>query len=171
MADPWCGGGDSRPGHGDNGNGGTSGSLFCGEWLLGEIQVDPTSDVINLVPRGGGTPIPIMVDKDATNYRAWMAPWQEVTFNSLDEGDWIAVCMKDDGVAKVVILLEVPQKPFYLKLDGNVTNVTEVDGQQITVGIGDDKTFTIDLSSSGVDTTGIEVGQSVGRTDSQYFIP
>lgn len=112
MADPWCGGGDSRPGHGDNGNGGTSGSLFCGEWLLGEIQVDPTSDVINLVPRGGGTPIPIMVDRDATNYRAWMAPWQEVTFNSLDEGDWIAVCIKDDGVAKVVILLEVPQKPL-----------------------------------------------------------
>ncbi len=41
-----------------------------------------------------------------------MAPWQEVTFNSLDEGDWIAVCIKDDGVAKVVILLEVPQKPL-----------------------------------------------------------
>jgi hypothetical protein len=146
----------------DNGNGGTSGSLFCGEWLLGEIQVDPTSDVINLLPRGEDTPVGVAVNED-TKYRALMAPRQEITFDSLDDGDWIAVCLKD-GVARVVILLEAPQKPFYLKLEGNVTGVAD---EEITVQIGEGKTFTVDLSNSGADTTGIDEGQSVSLTISE----
>ena len=147
----------------DNGNVGTLGGPFCEEWLLGEIQGEPTGNVINLLPRDGDTPVPITVDEE-TNYRALMAPWQEITFDSLDDGDWIAVCIKD-GVAKFVILLEVPEKPFYLKLEGNVTGVA---GQEITVGIGDGETFTIDLSNSGVDTAGIEEGQSVKLTINEY---
>ena len=146
----------------DNGNGGTSGNYFCDEWLLGEVQGDATGNVINLVPEGGDTPVEITVDED-TNYGAWMAPWQEVTFDGLDDGDWIAVCIKD-GVAEVVILLEAPQKPFCLRLVGNVTGVQ---GQAITVDIGEGKTFTIDLSNSGADTTGIEEGQSVSLTISE----
>jgi len=43
----------------DNGNGGTSGNLFCDEWLLGEVQGDATGKVINLVPEGGDTPVEI----------------------------------------------------------------------------------------------------------------
>jgi len=147
----------------DNGNGGTSRSLFCDEWLLGEIQGDPAGSVINLLPRDGGMLVEIWVDEN-TSYKAWMAPWQEVTFDSLEDSDWIAVCIKD-GVAKVVTLLEAPQKPFHLTLVGNVTAVT---GQQITVGIGEGNTFTLDLSSSGVDTTGIEEGQSVRLTIGEY---
>ncbi len=145
-----------------NGNCKTLPGLFCDEWLLGEIQGDPTGDVINLVPRDGDTPVVVTVDED-TDYRAWVAPWQEVTLDSLDDGDWIAVCI-EDGVAEAVILFEVPQKPFCLKLEGNVTGAS---GQEITVGIGEGKTFTIDLSNSGVDTTGIEQGQSVTVTISE----
>ncbi|TET12865.1 MAG: hypothetical protein E3J81_09985, partial [Dehalococcoidia bacterium] len=63
----------------DNGNGGSLRGVLCDEWLLGEIQGDPTGSVINLLPRGGDTPEVITVDED-TNYKAWMAPWQEVTF-------------------------------------------------------------------------------------------
>jgi len=149
----------------DNGNGGTSPSLFCDEWLLGEIQGDPgdpIDDVINLLPRDGGMLVEIWVDGN-TSYKAWIAPWQEVTFDSLEDGDWIAVCLKD-GAAKVVILLEAPQKPFYLKLEGNVTGV---EGQAITVDIGEENTFTIDLSNSGANTIGIEEGQSVSLTISE----
>jgi len=148
----------------DNGNGGTLPSLFCDEWLLGEIQGDPAGSVINLLPRNEVTPVVITVDEEDTEYRAWMAPWQEVTFGSLDDGDWIAVCLKD-GAAKVVILLEAPQKPFYLKLEGNVTGVH---GQQVTMEIGGGNTLTMDLSNSGVDTTGIEEGQSVRLTIGEY---
>jgi len=84
----------------NDGNGGTSPSRFCEGWLLGEIQgdPDPTDNVINLVPRGGDMSVEITVDGD-TNYRAWMAPWQEVTLGSLDEGDWIALCI-EDGAAR-----------------------------------------------------------------------
>jgi hypothetical protein len=146
----------------DNGNGGNLRGVLCDEWLLGEIQGDPTGNVINLVPRGGETPEVITVDED-TNYKALMALWQEVTFESLDDGDWVAVCIMD-GVARVVILLEAPQKPFHLKLEGNVTGVV---GQAITVDIGEDNTFTVDLSNSGADTTGIEEGQSVSLTISE----
>ncbi len=148
----------------DNGNGGSLRGVLCDEWLLGEIQgdPDPTGNVINLVPRGGDMSVEITVDGD-TNYEAWMAPWQEVTLGSLDEGDWIAVCT-EDGVARVVILLEAPQKPFYLKLEGNVTAVED---EEITVQIGEGKTFTVDLSNSGANTIGIEEGQSVSLTISE----
>jgi len=146
----------------DNGNSGSLRGVFCDEWLLGEIQGDPTGNAINLVPRGGETPEVITVDED-TNYKALMALWQEVTFESLEDGDWVAVCIKD-SVARVVILLEAPQKPFHLMLAGNVTGVA---GQTITVDIGEGNTFTVDLSNSGADTTGIEEGQSVSLTISE----
>jgi len=139
----------------DNGNGGSLRGVFCDEWLLGEIQGDPAGNMINLVPRGEDMSVEITLDGD-TNYKAWMAPWQEVTFEGLDDGDWIAVCI-EDGAARVVILLKAPQKPFHLKLEGNVTGVA---GQEITVAIDEGKTFTINLSNSGLDTTGIEEGQS-----------
>ena len=144
----------------DNGNDGSLRGVFCDEWLLGEIQGDPdrTGNVINLVPRGGDMSVEITVDGD-TNYKAWMAPWQAVTLGSLDKGDWIAVCT-EDGAARVVILLEAPQKPFHLKLEGNVTGV---EGQAITVDIGEENTFTMDLSGVDVDLTGAE-GQPVSLT-------
>ena len=157
----------------DNGNGGSSRSLFCDEWLLGEIQGDPgdpIDDVINLVPRDGGMLVEIWVDGN-TSYKAWMAPWQEVTFDSLEDSDWIAVCLKDDDVAKVVILLEAPQKPFYLKLEGNVTAVNG----NVTV-LTDHGTFTIDLSGIDVEGMGInlddlEIDQPVTLTIGEYRPP
>jgi hypothetical protein len=45
--------------------------------------------------------------------------------------------------------------------------VTGVEGQAVTVDIGEGKTFTIDLSNSGADTTGIEEGQYVRLTISE----
>jgi hypothetical protein len=79
-----------------------------------------------------------------------MAPNQSVGFDKLGSGDWIAVCT-DNGVARLVVLLEIPQKPFNLRLDGNVT---AVNGSVITGSIKGGGTFTIDLTGVSGNFTG-----------------
>jgi hypothetical protein len=96
---------------------------LCDQLLLGTvIQIDKQAGTITLLPRGENTNVNITVNSD-TRYRSWMAPKQEVTLDSLKNNDWIAVCA-NNNVARLVVLLQVPEKPFSLKLEGNVTSAS-----------------------------------------------
>jgi hypothetical protein len=91
-----------------------------------------------------------------------MAPNQEVTFDDLGYGDWIAVCA-NNNVARLVVLLQVPQKPFYLRLQGNVT---AVNGNVITGNIKGGGTFTIDLtgvSGNFIGAAGQPIELNIGK--------
>ena len=93
--------------------------------LLGTIMQktgNATAGTITLLPRGGNTTVNITVNSD-TKYRAWPRLNQGVTFADLGYGDWIAV-RANNNVASLVVLLEVPAKPFYLRLEGNVTSAS-----------------------------------------------
>ena len=132
-----------------NGNGVKQGNQPCEEVLTGTImdmQVTGNAEAgtITLLPRGGNTTVNIVVNSD-TKYRVWMAPNQDIGFGSLGYGDWIAVCIKN-GVARTVVLLETPERPFYLKLEGNVT---AVNGNVITGNIDGGGNFTINLTGVG----------------------
>ena len=127
-----------------NGNGVKQGNQLCEELLTGTIiQVTGNAEAgtITLLPRGGNTTVNIVVNSD-TKYRVWMAPNQKIGFEDLAYGDWIAVCIKN-GVARTVVLLETPERPFYLKLEGNVT---AVNGNVITGNINGGGNFTINLT-------------------------
>jgi len=127
-----------------NGNGVKQGNQLCEELLTGTIiQVTGNAEAgtITLLPRGGNTTVNIVVNSD-TKYRVWMAPNQDIGFGNLGCGDWIAVCIKN-GVARTVVLLETPERPFYLKLEGNVT---AVNGNVITGNINGGGNFTINLT-------------------------
>jgi hypothetical protein len=141
-----------------NGNGNGNGNevqqrtQLCDELLTGTImQVigNAGSGTITLLPRGESTTGNITVNSD-TKYRVWMAPNQDIGFGSLGYGDWIAVCI-NNGVARAVILLESPERPFYLKLEGNVT---AVNGNVITGNINGGGNFTINLTGVGGNFTG-----------------
>jgi len=137
-----------------NGNGNANAvpqrTQLCDQLLLGTvIQVNAEADMITLLPRGENANVNITVNSD-TKYRSWMAPNQEVTFDDLGYGDWIAVCA-NNNVAKLVVLLQVPRKPFYLRLQGNVT---AVNGNVITGNIKGGGTFTIDLTGVSGNFTG-----------------
>lgn len=141
------------------GNSGSGVDRPCDEWLLGTVMGKTGSSgngTIVLLPRGESATVDITVNGE-TVYKAWMAPWNDVGFDNIEYGDWIAVCM-DDGAAKVVALLEAP---FRLNLNGNVTAVS---GNTITVTTGSGGNYTIDLTNSGVDVTGIQEGQPVRLT-------
>lgn len=135
-----------------NGNEGQQRTQLCNELLLGTIMQktgNATAGTINLLPRGGNTPVNVAVNSD-TRYRVWMAPNRGVGFDKLGSGDWVAVCT-DNGVARLVVLLEIPQKPFNLRLDGNVT---AVNGSVITGSIKGGGNFTIDLTGVSGNFTG-----------------
>ncbi len=135
-----------------NGNGVKQGNQLCEKLLTGTImQVSGNAEegTITLLSRGGNTTVGIAVNSD-TKYRVWMAPNQDIGFGSLGYGDWIAVCIKN-GVARTVVLLETPERPFYLKLEGNVT---AVNGNVITGNINGGGTFTINLTGVGGNYTG-----------------
>ena len=141
-----------------NGNGVQQRTQLCDELVLGTIMQktgNATAGTITLLPRGGNTTVSITVNSD-TSYRTWLRPNQDVTFDSLGYGDWIAVCT-NNGVARLVVLLEIPQKPFYLGLEGNVT---AVNGNIITGSIKGGGTFTIDLTGVSGNFTGA-AGQPV----------
>ena len=97
-----------------------------------------------------GTQLSSITVNSDTKYRAWLGPNQDVTFDSLGYGDWIAVCT-NNGVARLVVLLQIPEKPFYLGLEGNVT---AVNGKVITGNIKGGGTFTIDLTGVSGNFTG-----------------
>lgn len=133
-------------------------SPLCDEWLMGAVagkSGNAANGTITLASQGGGGNIAISVNSD-TKYRAWLNPAESVTFESLAVGDWIAVCIKSD-LAKLVVLLKPPQIPYCLRLAGNVTSVSN---GAITVTTGNSSSFTI----SGIDTTGLAVGQPVRLT-------
>jgi hypothetical protein len=148
----------------DNGDNVKQVKPSCNEWLMGTIEAKSGTagnGTIELASQKGDIEVTISVSGD-TVYRAWLAPWGNVTFESLEVGDWIAICV-EDGLAKLVILLEPPQKPFCLKLVGNVTAVT---GNLVTVTTAQGTTYTVDLSNVGGNFTGA-LGQpvtlSIGR--------
>jgi len=123
---------------------------LCDQFLLGTVmQVNAGAGTISLLPRGESTPVTITVNSD-TEYRAWPRPNQEVTVDDLGIGDWIAVCA-NNNVVSLVVLLQVPEKPFSLKLEGNVT---AVNGKVITGNIKGGGTFTIDLTGVSGNFTG-----------------
>ena len=126
--------------------------------ILGTIMqkaVNATAGTMNLLPRGGNSTVNITVNSD-TSYRAWLRPNRVVTFNDLKYGDWIAVCASNN-VARLIVLLQPPAKPFNLKLEGNVT---AVNGNIITGTIKGGGTFTIDLTGVSGNFTGA-AGQSI----------
>ena len=125
---------------------------ICDQLLLGTIMQktgNATAGTITLLPRDGSTTVNITVNSN-TNYRYWLRPKQEVTFGDLGKGKWIAVCA-NNNVARLVVLLQVPEKPFYLRLEGNVT---AVNGNVITGNIKGGGTFTIDLTGVSGNFTG-----------------
>jgi hypothetical protein len=135
-----------------NGNGVKQGNQLCEKLLTGTImQVSggAGAGTITLLPRGESTTGNITVNSD-TKYRVWMAPNQDIGFGSLGYGDWIAVCI-NNGVARTVVLLETPERPFYLRLEGNVT---AVNGNVINGNINGGGTFTINLTGVGGNFTG-----------------
>jgi hypothetical protein len=135
-----------------NGNEGQQRTPLCDQLLLGTIMQktgNATAGTITLMPRGGNTTVNITVNSD-TRYRTWLRPNQDVTFDSLEYGDWIAVCI-GNGTARLVVLLQVPEKPFYLGLEGNVT---AVNGSVITGNINGGGTFTINLTGVSGNFTG-----------------
>ncbi len=142
-----------------NGQGTTNPALRCDEKVLGTVMGKTGSAEngnITLLPRGESATVNITVN-NATVYRFWMAAWQKVTFESIEYGDWVAVCL-ENGVAKLVVLLEAP---FHLGLRGKVS---DVNGSVITVTTCSGGNFTIDLTNAGVDVTGIQEGQPVTLT-------
>ena len=142
-----------------NGNDGSDVKCSCDEWLMGAVMGKTGTagnGTITILPRGESVNINITVNGE-TVYKAWMALWNEVGFDDIEYGDWIAV-YTDDGVAKVVVLLEAP---FHLNLNGNVTAVS---GNTVTVTTGSGGNYTIDLTNAGVDITGIQEGQPVRLT-------
>jgi hypothetical protein len=74
-----------------------------------------------------------------------MVPNQSVGFDKLGSGDWVAVCA-NNGAASLVVLLEIPEKPFYLRLEGNVT---AVNGNVISGNTKGGGNFTINLTGGG----------------------
>jgi hypothetical protein len=141
-----------------NGNGNGNGNevqqrnQLCEELQTGTImQVagNAGAGTITLLPRGESTTGNITVNSD-TKYRVWLAPNQKIGFEDLAYGDWIAVCI-NNGVARAVVLLETPERPFYLRLEGNVT---AVNGNVITGNINGGGTFTINLTGVGGNFTG-----------------
>ena len=151
-----------------NGNGNGNGvqlqerTQLCDQLLLGTvIQVDAEAGMITLLPRGENANVNITVNSD-TRYRSWMAPNQEVTFDDLGYGDWIAVCA-NNNVVRLVVLLQVPPKPFYLRLQGNVT---AVNGNVITGNIKGGGIFTIDLtgvSGNFIGAAGQPIELNIGK--------
>ena len=151
-----------------NGNGNGNGvqlqerTQLCDQLLLGTVkQVNAEAGTITLLPRGESTNVNITVNSD-TRYRSWMAPNQEVTFDDLGYGDWIAVCA-NNNVARLVVLLQVPQKPFHLRLQGNVT---AVNGNVITGNIKGGGIFTIDLtgvSGNFIGAAGQPIELNIGK--------
>ncbi len=136
-----------------NGNALQQRTQLCDQLLLGTIiQVtgNASAGTITLLPRGESTTVNITVNSD-TKYRQMPRPnGGEVTFNDLGYGDWIAVCA-NNNVARLIVLLQVPAKPFSLKLQGNVT---AVNGNIITGNINGGGTFTIDMTGVGGNYTG-----------------
>jgi len=151
-----------------NGNGNGNGvqlqerTQLCDQLLLGTvIQVDAEAGMITLLPRGENANVNITVNSD-TRYRSWIVPNQEVTFDDLGYGDWIAVCA-NNNVVRLVVLLQVPPKPFYLRLQGNVT---AVNGNVITGNIKGGGIFTIDLtgvSGNFIGAAGQPIELNIGK--------
>lgn len=146
----------------DNGNDVKQGNQPCRNLVLGTVMGtagNATNGTITLFPRGQNTNQTIDVNSD-TKYSLWMVPNQSVGFDKLGSGDWVAVCA-NNGAASLVVLLEIPEKPFHLRLEGNVT---AVNGNLISGNTKGGGNFTINLSNAGVDILGIQVGQPVSLT-------
>lgn len=143
------------------------GNLTCDQWLMGTVMGNTTNDeggTITLLPRGESATVNIAVNGD-TEYKAWLAPRQKVTFADIAYGDWIALCI-ENNVARVVVLLGVS---FHLDLEGNVT---AVNGNVVTVHT-EDGDLTINLSG-GVDgnltgAVGQPVKLTIGKPETQVL--
>jgi hypothetical protein len=131
----------------DNGNDVKQGNQPCGNLVLGTVMGtagNATNGAITLLPRGQNTNQTIDVNSD-TKYSLWMVPNQSVGFDKLGSGDWVAVCA-NNGAASLVVLLEIPEKPFHLRLEGNVT---AVNGNVISGNTKGGGNFTINLTGGG----------------------
>ena len=130
-----------------NGNDVKQGNQPCRNLVLGTVMGtagNATNGAITLLPRGQNANQTIDVNSD-TKYRVWMVANQSVGFDKLGSGDWVAVCA-NNGAASLVVLLESPEKPFYLRLEGNVT---AVNGNVITGNTKGGGNFTINLTGGG----------------------
>ena len=130
-----------------NGNDVKQGNQPCRNLVLGTVMGtagNATNGTITLFPRGQNTNQTINVNSD-TKYRVWMVANQSVGFDKLGSGDWVAVCA-NNGAASLVVLLESPEKPFYLRLEGNVT---AVNGNVISGNTKGGGNFTINLTGGG----------------------
>jgi len=130
-----------------NGNDVKQGNQPCRNLVLGTVMGtagNATNGAITLLPRGQNANQTIDVNSD-TKYRVWMVANQSVGFDKLGSGDWVAVCA-NNGTASLVVLLESPEKPFYLRLEGNVTDVKDNVISGNTKGGGN---FTINLTGGG----------------------
>jgi len=130
-----------------NGNDVKQGNQPCRNLVLGTVMGtagNATNGTITLLPRGQNANQTIDVNSD-TKYSLWMVPNQSVGFDKLGSGDWVAVCA-NNGAASLVVLLEIPEKPFYLRLEGNVT---AVNGNVISGNTKGGGNFTINLTGGG----------------------
>ena len=130
-----------------NGNDVKQGNQPCRNLVLGTVMGtagNATNGAITLLPRGQNANQTIDVNSD-TKYRVWMVANQSVGFDKLGSGDWVAVCA-NNGAASLVVLLEIPEKPFYLRLEGNVT---AVNGNVISGNTKGGGNFTINLTGGG----------------------
>jgi hypothetical protein len=130
-----------------NGNDVKQGNQPCRNLVLGTVMGtagNATNGAITLLPRGQNTNQTITVNS-GTEYRVWLAPNQKIGLEDLAYGDWIAVCA-NNGAASLVVLLESPEKPFYLRLEGNVT---AVNGNVISGNTKGGGNFTINLTGGG----------------------
>ena len=130
-----------------NGNDVKQGNQPCRNLVLGTVMGtagNATNGAITLLPRGQNANQTIDVNSD-TKYSLWMVPNQSVGFDKLGSGDWVAVCA-NNGAASLVVLLEIPEKPFYLRLEGNVT---AVNGNVISGNTKGGGNFTINLTGGG----------------------
>jgi len=130
-----------------NGNDVKQGNQPCRNLVLGTVMGtagNATNGTITLLPRGQNANQTINVNSD-TKYRVWMVANQSVGFDKLGSGDWVAVCA-NNGAASLVVLLEIPEKPFYLRLEGNVT---AVNGNVISGNTKGGGNFTINLTGGG----------------------
>lgn len=147
-----------------NGNNANQGILNCKNLVLGTVMGTvgtAGNGTITLLPRGQNTNQTINVNSD-TKYTVWMAANQSVGFGTLEYGDWIAVC-SNNGVANLVVELEAPVTPFYLRLQGNVTSAS---GGVISGNIEGGGIFTISgVSGNITGALGEPIVLNIGKYD------
>lgn len=125
-------------------------------WLLGTVVTTESlaeeGQGLIMLETEDGVEVEVTTTAE-TSYRTWMRPGRDIGFESLKGGDWVAISVDSELVAKLVILISVPQQPIYLR-----GKVAEVSDGTIIVTDDDGNGFTLSVPW---DTSGVEVGQPV----------